>query len=363
MVYLMHLCGIACYAASPGKSEPYLRAAARGRHPSTLAFSEQGSRSHFWAPVSRAVAVNGAVRISAKKSFVTSAGHADGYAVSTLAVDAVQPVESTIYLVLRDDQGVSVSGAWHGLGMRGNARADGLRGMHVEADRASPPGWGLDLMSAVLRCFRSALRRSRLVSPKRLFGRPWGTSSTRLEHMNSSLAEFERCARVAGCVSRPIAREHTSSRDRLSPGPGPTTQLLVLEAKAATGFQVSVTDAAMRTCGGAGSAGTPRRAGRARPDCRADERPGADFTAGLVRPGLPDERPARVGAVLCDPKVRDLEIEVPESRVWFQSLRVPTATRLRSRRFSTARSISHGTSTGLADAQRDRAGRAGRSPG
>src|SRR5579862_999550 len=40
MVYLMHLCGIACYAAAPEKTEPYLRAAVRGDHLSTLAFSE-----------------------------------------------------------------------------------------------------------------------------------------------------------------------------------------------------------------------------------------------------------------------------------------------------------------------------------
>src|SRR5215217_336635 len=71
MVYLMHLCGIACYAAAPDKTAPLLAAAAAGRHLSTLAFSETGSRSHFWAPVSRATASgNGAARINARKSFV-----------------------------------------------------------------------------------------------------------------------------------------------------------------------------------------------------------------------------------------------------------------------------------------------------
>src|SRR5262245_14456671 len=43
MVYLMHLCGIACYAAAPEKTKPLLEAAAAGRHLSTLAFSEKGS--------------------------------------------------------------------------------------------------------------------------------------------------------------------------------------------------------------------------------------------------------------------------------------------------------------------------------
>ena len=35
----------------------------RGEHLSTLAFSERGSRSHFWAPVSRAAPANGGVRL------------------------------------------------------------------------------------------------------------------------------------------------------------------------------------------------------------------------------------------------------------------------------------------------------------
>src|SRR6187399_1639954 len=86
MIYLMHLCGVACYAAASDKTARLLEGAAAGRHLSTLAFSEKGSRSHFWAPVSRATrSGNGALRISAQKSFVTSAGHADGYVVSTLA--------------------------------------------------------------------------------------------------------------------------------------------------------------------------------------------------------------------------------------------------------------------------------------
>ena len=46
MVYLMHLCGVACYAAAPEKTETQLRAAAQGKHLSTLAFSETGSRSY-----------------------------------------------------------------------------------------------------------------------------------------------------------------------------------------------------------------------------------------------------------------------------------------------------------------------------
>src|SRR4051794_35667962 len=45
MVYMMHLCGVACYAAAPDKAGSLLKASAEGRHLSTLAFSEKGSRS------------------------------------------------------------------------------------------------------------------------------------------------------------------------------------------------------------------------------------------------------------------------------------------------------------------------------
>ena len=63
------------------------------------------------------------MRLSARKSFVTSAGHADSYVVSTLAAEPTTPIESTIYYVLNGEPGVSVAGSWRGLGMRGNASA------------------------------------------------------------------------------------------------------------------------------------------------------------------------------------------------------------------------------------------------
>jgi alkylation response protein AidB-like acyl-CoA dehydrogenase len=83
MIYLMHLCGAATIAAAPAGADvaDSLGEIAAGRHLSTLAFSEAGSRSHFWAPVSRARANGAGVHISAKKSWVTSAGHAQSYVV------------------------------------------------------------------------------------------------------------------------------------------------------------------------------------------------------------------------------------------------------------------------------------------
>src|SRR5688572_30469709 len=71
MVYLMHVCAAATIsAARPGAAvEATLTGIAAGRVLSTLAFSEAGSRSHFWTPVSRARRNGAGVRVTAKKSW------------------------------------------------------------------------------------------------------------------------------------------------------------------------------------------------------------------------------------------------------------------------------------------------------
>ena len=217
MVYLMHLCGVACYAAAPDKTAALLKAAAAGRHLSTLAFSEKGSRSHFWAPVSRAATSgNGTVRISAKKSFVTSAGEADGYVVSTLSSGATQPIESSIYLVLKDDAGVSVAGAWRGLGLRGNASAPmTLDNVSVAADRAlTADGKGLDMMlGVVLPLFQVGSAAVGIgIAEAAVRATIDHVTHARFEESNSSLKDRRRCARRSRrCASIRIAPVHTSA--------------------------------------------------------------------------------------------------------------------------------------------------------
>lgn len=257
MVYLMHLCGVACYTAAPGKTEPYLRGAVAGSHLSTIAFSERGSRSHFWAPVSRAVSAEGGMRLSAQKSFVTSAGHADGYVVSTLDADAKQPLESTIYLVLRDDKGLTVSGAWDGLGMRGNASAPmTLDGVTVGADRAlTARGKGLEMMlGVVLPLFQVGTAAVALgIAEAAVQATQQHLTTSRLEHLGTSLAEIPALrARLAQMrIETDRARAHLAGVLDSLEAPGPSTQLLVLEAKAAaTEAAVSVTELGLRTCGG-----------------------------------------------------------------------------------------------------------------
>jgi alkylation response protein AidB-like acyl-CoA dehydrogenase len=263
MVYLMHLCGVACCAAAADKTGTLLSEAAAGRHLSTLAFSETGSRSHFWAPVSRATANgNGAVRINAQKSFVTSAGHADSYVVSTLAAGATQPIESSIYLVLKDDAGVGVNGAWHGLGMRGNASAPmTLTDVSAGPDRAlSADGKGLDVMlGVVLPLFQVGSAAVGIGIAEAAVRATIGhVTRARFEESNSSLADLPTIrAQIARMrIETDRARAHLSAVLDALESPGPATQLMVLEAKASgTETAVLVTELAMRTCGGAAFGG------------------------------------------------------------------------------------------------------------
>ena len=98
MVFLMHACGTACLAAAGSKSkgaDAALKEIAAGKHLSTLAFSEAGSRSHFWAPLGTATQVDGQVSLDAQKSWVTSAGQADSYVWTSLPLAADGPMTTT----------------------------------------------------------------------------------------------------------------------------------------------------------------------------------------------------------------------------------------------------------------------------
>src|SRR5258705_12892357 len=123
MIDLMHRVGAVTVAAAPPTKAPDLvPALASGAVLGTLAFSEKGSRSHFWAPVSTASASGDVVRIEADKSFVTSAGYADVYVVSCGSVSGVAG-EVDLYAVPAGTDGLTVAGPFAGLGLRGNASA------------------------------------------------------------------------------------------------------------------------------------------------------------------------------------------------------------------------------------------------
>jgi alkylation response protein AidB-like acyl-CoA dehydrogenase len=260
MIYLMHACATRVIAAAEAfpLREAVLRAASAGRHLSTLAFSEKGSRSHFWAPVSRAAAAGDTYRLSAEKSFVTSAGWADSYVVSTRSAFAEEPLASTLYYLPRDAPGLHVGEPWDGLGLRGNASAPvRLDGVEVPAShRLGGEGQGLDVMlSVVLPWFQLGSAAVAVgVSRAATEGIRQHLLAANLEHVGQPLASLmnlrARLARMQILVDTQQAfLGHVAGR---MASPGPDTLPAVLESKAAAAeAALEVTDLAMRTGGGA----------------------------------------------------------------------------------------------------------------
>ena len=151
MVYAMHVAATQTLLAGTsdgGVKAQTARMIAAGEHVSTLAYSERGSRSHFWAQISRAVPNDGGVRFDADKSWATSAGHADSYVTAVGAPGTDDPMTTELYLVDARTPGIEIRSAFDGLGMRGNASAPlSFRSVQVEVDRRlGGPGSGFGLM-------------------------------------------------------------------------------------------------------------------------------------------------------------------------------------------------------------------------
>lgn len=258
MIYLMHLCGIACYAASPQTAEAELRAAAAGQHLSTLAWSEKGSRSHFWAPVSQAVEHEGQVTLNAEKSWVTSAGHADGYVVSTRSPESSAPTDTILYLVQKDDKGFAASGAWDSLGLRGNSSAPmRLEDCTIPAGRAfCEPGKGFEfMMSVVLPVFQIGNAAISVgICEAAVQATTQHLTGKRLEHLDAALSDLPNLrARLAKMrIETDRARAHLVAVLQAIEESSPAAMLMVLESKAAAGESaILVTDLGMQACGGA----------------------------------------------------------------------------------------------------------------
>ena len=155
MVFLMHSVTAATIAAGGGDAaEDVLRGMAAGELLGTLAFSERGTGAHFYAPELQAVRSNGGVRVSGRKSFVTSGGEADVY---LLLVQGESEGSADAFLLRGDQPGLGFSGSWEGMGMAGNSSV----GMELEdveladAARIGAPGGGTDL---IFRCSAYAAR-------------------------------------------------------------------------------------------------------------------------------------------------------------------------------------------------------------
>ena len=229
---------------------------AAGTHLSTLAFSEKGSRSQFWAPVGTASRKDGTNYLNAQKSWVTSAHQADSYVWSSRPVSG--DGASTIWLVPRASPGLTIDGQFNGLGLRGNDSTP-VTATDVTVEdgaRLGEDGAGLDVMlQTVLPCFnvlisatavglmRGAVKASTAHARDTRFEHS-GSTLADLPTLRAQLAKMQIATDAARCLVYDTVEAIESDRS--------DAQLRVLECKAAASDTATqVTDMAMRVSGGA----------------------------------------------------------------------------------------------------------------
>ena len=256
MIYLMHVSAAMTVAAGPPGDWPdMLPSLADGGALGTLAFSEAGSRSHFWAPVSRAQRNGAGLQVDARKSWVTSAGHADIYVTTTGNADTEGSVD--VFALPAGTPGLAVTGQFQGLGLRGNASSP----MTFEVSDASTylvgePGGGFDiLLGTVMPWFNLGNAAVSVgLSQAATDAAIRHTSAAKLEHLDQSLSALPTIRAQLAKMSIDLATtraylDQTASRIAK---PADDTVLHVLGVKAASNdAALRITDTAMRVCGGA----------------------------------------------------------------------------------------------------------------
>jgi isovaleryl-CoA dehydrogenase len=254
MVVLMHYAAVSVLEAH-GPQE-VREAIVRGEHLSSLAFSETGSRSHFWAPMSTATAAGHGVQLDAQKSWITSAGEADSYVWSSRPLSAEGPM--TLWLVPSDTPGLRVAGAFDGMGLRGNASKPVTADGAVVSAKAmlGADGVGLDIaLSVVLPTFLVGNAAFSVGLMEALLGEAAEhLSRTRLEHLGQTLAQ-QPASRIEFARLRTRAdeaRAFLADTLRALDDGRPDAMLRVLQVKAVASEAASeVADGVMRLCGGA----------------------------------------------------------------------------------------------------------------
>ncbi len=254
MVVCMHYAGTAVIEAYGPRD--VREAIAAGQHVTTLAFSEAGSRSHFWAPVSSAVAENGHVLIDAYKSWATSAGQVDSYVWSSrpMAVEGT----STIWLVPGHADGLQIKTPFSGLGLRGNYSSPvTATGVTIpNTAMLGPDGGGFDVMMGVVLPYFQLMNAAASIGTMEAATTKAAAhvGGAKLQHLGQSLADLPTIRayiarmRIKTDMVRALLLDTLTA---LESGRA-DTMLRVLEVKAAAGETATeVTDLAMRVCGGA----------------------------------------------------------------------------------------------------------------
>lgn len=232
------------------------KAIAAGQHLSTLAFSEAGSRSHFWAPTSTARADGSGAVLDASKSWVTAAGHADSYVWSSQPLAASGA--SSIWLMPRETAGLSTVAPFDGMGLRGNAsspvRAEGVR-LPMTA-MLGADGTGFDVMMGTVLPWFSVLNASGSVGMMdgAITRAAAHVNATRFAHLGTSIADLPtaRAYIARAKIQADSAAVLLDDTIAAIAGARADAMLRVLQVKAhAAESAMQVTDLAMRVCGGA----------------------------------------------------------------------------------------------------------------
>lgn len=254
MVVCMHYCGAA--VIEKVGDDATRGAIARGEHLATLAFSEAGSRSHFWAPTSTARRDGDTVVLDAKKSWVTSASHAHSFVWSSKPVEGAAP--STLWLVPNRAAGLSVPTPFSGLGLRGNDSSPVTAvGVVVPASAMlGPDGGGFDLMMGVVLPTFSVLSSACSVGimDRAVSSAAAWCSSTKHEHLGSCLADLPTIRAYLARAALRADQARVLAQDTISAlATGRADGMIrVLQTKASAGeAALEVTATAMRVCGGA----------------------------------------------------------------------------------------------------------------
>lgn len=231
-------------------------AIARGQHVTTLAFSEQGSRSHFWAATSTATRSEDGVRLDARKSWVTSAGKADSYVWSSRPVEAEG--QSTIWIVPADAKGLHIPSQFDGMGLRGNhsspVTAEGV--IIPTENMLGADGDGFNVMMGIVLPYFQLMNAAFSIGTMEAATSKAAAhvAGTQLEHLSQALSDLPTVRaylsrmRIKTDMCRALLLDTLAALE----GGREDTMLRVLEVKAAAGESATeVTDLAMRVCGGA----------------------------------------------------------------------------------------------------------------
>ncbi len=254
MVVCMHYCATA--VLEQHGPESVRKDIAKGQHLSTLAFSEAGSRSHFWAPMSTAKKTAKGIQLDAKKSWVTSANNADSYVWSSQPLAAEGA--STIWWVPQKSEGMQVPRAFDGMGLRGNdstpVTAEGV--VIPEENRLGPDGGGFDVMMQIVLPYFNVMNAACSVGlmEAAVAGTAKHVSETRYAHLDSALRELPTIRNYVARMRCRTDQTRTLWLDTLSAMESnrPDVMLRVLESKTVAGENaLEVVSTAMRVCGGA----------------------------------------------------------------------------------------------------------------